>query len=127
MPAVLIASRSIARRRLYLVCKLVNFVAVGLSHQTAPVDIREQVFIPEAGVGQCVRRLIDRDLIESGVLLSTCNRTELYAVASAEAVQDRLLQSFALWPHGLPFDGLQRYDYRLIREDGLVQLFRAGH
>src|SRR3989442_120795 len=126
MPAVLIASRSIARRRLYLVCKLVNFVAVGLSHQTAPVDIREQVFIPEAGVGECVRRLIDRDLIESGVLLSTCNRTELYAVPSAEAAQDRLLESFAWWPHALPFDAWQRYAYRLSGEDAMVHLFRVA-
>jgi len=126
MPAVLLASRSIARRRLYLVCKLVNFVAVGLSHQTAPVDIREQVFIPEAGVGECVRRLIDRDLIESGVLLSTCNRTELYAVPSAEAAQDRLLESFAWWPHALPFDAWQRYAYRLSGEDAMVHLFRVA-
>src|SRR2546430_15381351 len=98
MPAVLLASRSIARRRLYLVCKLVNFVAVGLSHKTAPVEIREQVFIPEAGVGECVRRLVDRDLIESGMLLSTCNRTELYAVASPETAPHRLLESFGLGP-----------------------------
>src|SRR5260370_38596395 len=76
----------------------VKFVLVGLSHKTAPVEIRVQVFIPEAGVGEGVRRLIDRDLIESGMVLSTCSRTELYAVAaSAEATPGRLLESFGLW------------------------------
>src|SRR3989442_4664279 len=104
----------------------VNFVLVGLSHTTAPVEIREQVFIPESGVGECVRRLIDRDLIESGVLLSTCNRTELYAVASAEAVQDPLLESFAWWPHALPFDAWQRYAYRLSGEDPMGHLVRVA-
>jgi glutamyl-tRNA reductase len=104
----------------------VNFVLVGLSHKTAPIDIREQVFIPEAGVGECVRRLIDRDLIESGVLLSTCNRTELYAVAPAETAQDRLLESFGLWPHALPFETWQRYAYRLSGEEAMAHLFRVA-
>jgi glutamyl-tRNA reductase len=104
----------------------VNFVLVGLSHQTAPVDIREQVFIPESGAGECVRRLIERDLIESGVLLSTCNRTELYAVTSVEAAQDQLLESFGWWPHALPFEAWQRYAYRLGGEDAMAHLFRVA-
>jgi glutamyl-tRNA reductase len=104
----------------------VNFVLVGLSHKTAPVDIREQVFIPEDGVGECVRRLIDHDLIESGVLLSTCNRTELYAVASAQASPDQLLESFGLWPHALPFAAWRRYAYQLSGEEAMSHLFRVA-
>jgi glutamyl-tRNA reductase len=104
----------------------VDFVLVGLSHKSAPVEIREQVFIPESGVGECVRRLIDRDLIESGVLLSTCNRTELYAIASVEAAQDRLLESFGWWPHALPFEAWQRYAYRLSGEEAMAHLFRVA-
>jgi len=104
----------------------VKFVLVGLSHKTAPVEIREQLFIPEAGVGECVRRLIDRDLIESGILLSTCNRTELYAVAAPEAAPDRLLESFGLWPHALPFDEWRRYAYQLSGEDAVAHLFRVA-
>jgi glutamyl-tRNA reductase len=104
----------------------VKFVLVGLSHKTAPVEIREQVFIPEAGVGECVRRLIDRDLIESGMLLSTCNRTELYAVAAPDASPDRLLESFGLWPHALPFAEWRRYAYQLSGEEAVAHLFRVA-
>jgi glutamyl-tRNA reductase len=104
----------------------VKFVLVGLSHKTAPVEIREQVFIPEAGVGECLRRLIDRDLIESGMLLSTCNRTELYAVASPDASPDRLLESFGLWPHALPFAEWRRYAYQLSGEEAVAHLFRVA-
>ena len=103
-----------------------KFVLVGLSHKTAPVEIREQVFIPQAGVGECVRRLIDRDMIESGILLSTCNRTELYAVASHEATPSRLLESFGLWPHALPFDAWRRYAYQLSGEEAVAHLFRVA-
>jgi len=104
----------------------VKFVLVGISHKTAPVGIREQVFIPEAGVGECIRRLVDRDLIESGMLLSTCNRTELYAVASPEATADRLLESFGLWPHALPFEAWRRYAYQLSDEEAVAHFFRVA-
>ena len=103
-----------------------KFVLVGISHKTAPVEIREQVFIPEAGMGECVRRLVDRDLIESGMLLSTCNRTELYAVASPEATADRLLESFGLWPHALPFEAWRRYAYQLSGEEAVAHFFRVA-
>ena len=103
-----------------------KFVLVGLSHKTAPVEIREQVFIPESGVGECVRRLVDHDLIDSGILLSTCNRTEIYAVAAPEAAPDRLLESFGLWPHALPFDEWRRYAYQLSGEDAVAHLFRVA-
>lgn len=103
-----------------------KFVVLGLSHKSAPLDVREQVFIPETGVGECVRRLIDHDLIESGVLLSTCNRTELYAIASANDTPDRLFESFGLWPHQLPFEVWQRYAYRLTGDDAMDHLFRVA-
>ena len=103
-----------------------GFVLVGLSHKTAPIEIREQVFIPEAGVGECVRRLIDHDLIESGVLLSTCNRTELYAVASGEQHPDRVFESFGLWPHELPYEAWRRYAYQLTGDEAIAHLFRVA-
>lgn len=102
-----------------------GFVLVGLSHKTAPIEVREQVFIPETGVGECVRRLIDHELIESGVLLSTCNRTELYAVASEQA-QDRVFESFGLWPHELPYEAWRRYAYQLTGDEAVAHLFRVA-
>lgn len=103
-----------------------GFVLVGLSHKTAPIEIREQVFIPEAGVGECVRRLIDHDLIDSGVLLSTCNRTELYAVAPDGQHPDRVFESFGLWPHELPYEAWRRYAYQLTDGEAIAHLFRVA-
>ncbi len=103
-----------------------NFVLVGLSHRTAPLEVREKVYIPESGVGECVRRLVDREVIESGVLLSTCNRTELYAVSTAPDRDQRLLNTFAWWPHDLPFDDWQRYAYQFAGEEAMAHLFRVA-
>lgn len=102
------------------------FVLVGISHRTAPVDVREQVYVPRALVGECVRRLIDHDLVDSGVLLSTCNRTELYAVASADGRSHRLVDAFGLWPHELPFQVWQRHAYQLSGDDALTHLYEVA-
>jgi len=104
----------------------VTFVVVGLSYKTAPIDVREQAFIPPDAVGECVQRLIDRGLIESGVLLSTCNRTELYALTASEQPETRLIEAFGLWPHQLPFQAWSRCAYGLRGDTGLTHLFRVA-
>lgn len=102
-----------------------NFAVAGLSYKTAPLDVREKAYIPESAVGECLQRLIDRDIIESGILLSTCNRTELYAVTSSPD-GDRLRESFGLWPHQLAFDSWRRFAYQLSGDAAMAHLFRVA-
>ncbi len=53
---------------------------LGLNHNTAPVEIREQVVFAGDDIGRALRRLADMEGIDEAVLLSTCNRTEFYVV-----------------------------------------------
>ena len=62
---------------------------LGLNHNTAPVEIREQVVFANDEVGQALLRLKDLDGVDEIVLLSTCNRTEFYVMTS-DAGRDRL-------------------------------------
>lgn len=55
-----------------------NLTTVGLNHKTAPVDVREGLAFDENEIHPVLRRLDRKQLIREGVLLSTCNRTELY-------------------------------------------------
>ncbi len=55
---------------------------LGLNHNTAPVEIREQVVFAGDEVGRALSRLTDMDGVDEAVLLSTCNRTEFYIVTS---------------------------------------------
>lgn len=103
-----------------------DFVVVGLNQKTAPVAIREQAFIPPTAVGECVQRLIDRDLLDGGVLLSTCNRTELYAVASIPMPTERLVDAFGEWPHRLPFELWQRHAYQATGRAAMEHVFRVA-
>jgi len=59
----------------------------GLSHATAPVELRERVAVPAKEVPEAVRQLTALDGVSEAVLLSTCNRMEIYGTAATpEAV-----------------------------------------
>ncbi len=57
-------------------------LAIGLSHKTTSVDIRERVSLAEGQVVSVLDRLISSDDIQEAVALSTCNRTEMYLTTS---------------------------------------------
>lgn len=62
---------------------------LGLNHNTAPVEIREQVVFSGEEIGQALGRVRDLEGVGEAVLLSTCNRTEFYVV-TADGGTDRL-------------------------------------
>ncbi|NOR67774.1 MAG: glutamyl-tRNA reductase [Woeseiaceae bacterium] len=62
---------------------------LGLNHNTAPVEIREQVVFAGEEVSRAIVRLRDMDGVDEAVLLSTCNRTEFYVMTS-DAGRERL-------------------------------------
>jgi glutamyl-tRNA reductase len=68
----------------------VAVVVVGLEHSTAPLDLLERVAVPEADSAKVLGLLRDRANLEESVLLSTCLRTEVYAVVDRfhEAVSE---------------------------------------
>ena len=57
---------------------------LGLNHNTAPVEIREQVVFSGDDVARALASLIALDGVDEAVLLSTCNRTEFYVIADDE-------------------------------------------
>ena len=55
-----------------------HIVVVGLSHRTAPVEVREKLSIPEQSISESLNTLsINSDILEVSIL-STCNRLEIY-------------------------------------------------
>lgn len=53
---------------------------VGVSHRTAPIEVRERVAFAERDVAPFLVELVDGGVADEAVVLSTCNRTEIYAV-----------------------------------------------
>ena len=62
---------------------------LGLNHNTAPVEIREQVVFSGDEIGEALNHVRELDGVEEAVLLSTCNRTEFYVMTDA-AGKERL-------------------------------------
>ncbi|MDX9990228.1 glutamyl-tRNA reductase [Thiothrix unzii] len=81
---------------------------VGVNHKTAPVAIREKVsFSPDA----MTRALHSaRQVVQESVILSTCNRTEIYAVCPPQQSVQSVVAWLAQW-HSLPVSQLQPYLY----------------
>ena len=67
-----------------------DFVVVGLSHRTAPVEVREQLAVAPQNLERELRELARDAGFEEALLISTCNRVELYATSAnpLQAAQD---------------------------------------
>jgi glutamyl-tRNA reductase len=59
-----------------------GLLALGVSHKTAPLELREKVALPEGRAAGVLAELTSQDAIHEAVAISTCNRTELYLIAS---------------------------------------------
>jgi glutamyl-tRNA reductase len=74
-------------------------VVIGLSHRTSPVEMREQFAFAESVIPETLAHLRKSGLAEEAVIVSTCNRVELYIAAAPDdagacsALQEFLIQS----------------------------------
>ena len=64
-----------------------SIVVIGLSHHTSPVAVRERFAFGEARIPATLQLLRDAGLADEAVILSTCNRVEIYASTSLEPRQ----------------------------------------
>ncbi len=101
-------------------------VVIGLSHRTSPVTIRERFAFAEARIPATLQLLRDGGLAEEAVILSTCNRVELYAATSMEPAKAfAALQDFLLNCHDYR-DPLTDEIYKLSEPASLEHLFRVA-
>ena len=51
---------------------------LGINHKTAELNIREQFTVAETDYQQCIKQVLQAEVVDSAVVISTCNRTEYY-------------------------------------------------
>ena len=56
-----------------------SFRLIGVNHNTAPVEVRERLAIPESRLPDALKRLVQHPGVDEGLILCTCNRVELLA------------------------------------------------
>jgi glutamyl-tRNA reductase len=97
-----------------------RLTAVGLSHHTAPLDLRERAAIPAARLPSVLEGLHRK--VEEAVIVSTCNRTELYMLGNEEETPESLFGS--LFSDETP--PLRDHLFVLHAQDVAAHLFRVA-
>lgn len=104
-----------------------HIVVVGLSHKTAPVEIREKLAVPESRIGEALTRLCSYQGVREGVLLSTCNRVEVYAVVDEIEAGYGRIQEFLADAHlSLSSEQLTPHLYWHQGDRAISHLFRVA-
>jgi glutamyl-tRNA reductase len=101
-----------------------HLILVGLSHKTAPIEIRERLTFPAHRQAEALAALTSDPAVAEAVIISTCNRTEIYAVASVEGGVDAVIDFMAEF-HSLDRHELVRSLYINHGESVVRHLFRV--
>ena len=100
------------------------FIALGLNHQTAPIALRETVAVEAGQLPEALKTIRGLNGVHEAAVLSTCNRTEIYAHIDTGA-EVQLLQWLSQ-QHGLSPDSLQTYCYQHHDAQAVKHLFRVA-
>jgi glutamyl-tRNA reductase len=95
---------------------------LGLSHITAPIDVRERVTFAPDTLSPALRELTSRRMVKEAAILSTCNRTEVYFHGGEPERVARWLES----ARELPAATLAPYVYTLNDERAVTHAFRVA-
>ena len=100
-----------------------SLVAIGLNHRTVPLEILEKMTVPESRLPKALADVHARDNVSEAVVLSTCNRTEVYAYAERfhGAFQD--IRDFLAQVAFLPPEDFSDHLYTFYDADAVAHLF----
>ncbi len=99
---------------------------LGVSHRTAPVDLREKLDFSSRDVGAAVEALAARSSAAESVVLSTCNRSEIYvAIDSPDLARDEIVRFLSDY-HQLPADTFAPHLFSLTESEVAEHLFRVA-
>ncbi|MGT3346269.1 glutamyl-tRNA reductase [Yersinia enterocolitica] len=103
-----------------------TLLALGINHKTAPVSLRERVTFSPESIDQALASLLQQPLVQGGVVLSTCNRTELYlSVEQQENLHEQLITWLCNY-HKLSPDEVKKSLYWHHGNDAVSHLMRVA-
>ncbi|MEK4024981.1 glutamyl-tRNA reductase [Mammaliicoccus sciuri] len=95
-------------------------VVVGVNHRTAPVEIREKLSFVEAELPQAMQTLQQQKSILENIIISTCNRTEIYAVVDQLHTGRYYIKRFLADWFSIPIEEFSSH-LIIFEEDGAVE------
>jgi glutamyl-tRNA reductase len=104
----------------------VHLLLVGISHRTAPVELRERLDFQARGLENALQALGSRHIGSEAVIVSTCNRAEVYAACEDVGAGRSAIASFISEYHGIDLSSITPHVYDLTDLDAARHLFRVA-
>ncbi len=105
----------------------VHVALIGCNHRTAPVELRERVAFTNEQALDAADRLRRQGILDEAVVVSTCNRSELYGVpASADVSATDAMEEFLTSYHRISRAELEGRTYRWVGTDAVRHLYRVA-
>ena len=105
---------------------MADLIVVGLSHRTAPLAVREKLAFPQNEYEQALGKLCELPHVGEAVLVSTCNRVEVYALARAGESGLAEVRSFLGAARGMDPEMLAKHLYEHAGEGAVKHVFRVA-
>ncbi|MCU7834309.1 MAG: glutamyl-tRNA reductase [gamma proteobacterium symbiont of Taylorina sp.] len=107
-----------------------SLLALGINHKTAPVKIREQLSFAPDTVPDALKDLVAQDAVNEAVILSTCNRTEIYCQLNCDdEATDKTAEILIQWLkdfHNTSETDISQYLYLHPNKDAVRHLLRVA-
>jgi glutamyl-tRNA reductase len=103
-----------------------HILVSGVRHRSASIDVREQFALPEQQVAEALTILRSGSGIAECAILTTCNRTEIYAVVSDIEAGLLAIRQFYKQFKGLELSEYRHATFNLLHEDAIAHLFRVA-
>lgn len=100
---------------------MLNITTLSINHQFAPIEIREQVFFTQEDIIKSINEITSILGISSCVILSTCNRAEIYVVSDREDIQ-KALGKYLAKINGIEYEKLKNYLVFFHNDDAITHI-----
>src|ERR1700739_3949155 len=101
-----------------------RFQLIGVNHNTAPVEVRERLAIPESRLPEACKKLTEFPGIDEGMILSTCNRVKILANTKNGSAPD--LRAFIQNFFHLDGSELDKHLYEYHEQEAVRHMFRVA-
>ncbi|MCL6582905.1 MAG: glutamyl-tRNA reductase [bacterium] len=101
-------------------------IVFGLNHKTAPVEIREKLSFSKSQISYAHKECINSQIVQELMILSTCNRVELFAVVNSTEESVKALKEFLAKFHHISPQILDDVSYFYTQKEAIRHLFRVA-
>lgn len=99
-----------------------KFQLIGVNHNSAPLEVRERLAVPEARLPEAIQHLVQQPGVEEGLVLSTCNRVELLTCGDKGADLRAFLSNY----FGVTAEAIHSHLYEFQEREAVRHVFRVA-